>query len=135
MIKHAIHDLLCGKDLTLTATKEVMFQIIDGQATNAQIASFLTAMRMKGETIEEDYGMRPGDAGEMPETEPWHGRTGHCGHGRRRAEYVQHIHRIRIRDIRRGRAGRQAREPERIQQMRQRRPAGSAGGQFGAYSR
>jgi anthranilate phosphoribosyltransferase len=34
-------------------TKEVMDEIMSGNATNSQIASFITAIRMKGETIDE----------------------------------------------------------------------------------
>ena len=53
MIKTAIYDLLNGKNLSLDTTREVMNQIMEGNATNAQIGSFLTAMRLKGETIDE----------------------------------------------------------------------------------
>lgn len=53
MIGQAIGKLLDRKDLSLEEAKEVMDEIMLGKATNAQIASFLTAMRMKGETIEE----------------------------------------------------------------------------------
>lgn len=53
MIRSAIYDILNGENLSLDTTKKVMLQIMEGQATNAQIASFLTAMRLKGETIEE----------------------------------------------------------------------------------
>ena len=53
MIKKAIYDLVNGKDLSLDETREVMYQIMEGNATNAQIAAFLTAMRLKGETIDE----------------------------------------------------------------------------------
>lgn len=53
MIKTAIYDMLNGKNLSLDATREVMNQIMEGNATNAQIGSFLTAMRLKGETIDE----------------------------------------------------------------------------------
>ncbi|MHB1376333.1 MAG: anthranilate phosphoribosyltransferase [Candidatus Humimicrobiaceae bacterium] len=53
MIKAAIYDLLNGKNLSADTTKKVMNQIMEGNATNAQIASFLTAMRLKGETIDE----------------------------------------------------------------------------------
>jgi anthranilate phosphoribosyltransferase len=53
MIKQAIYDLVNEKDLTLETTKEVMNQIMEGDATNAQISAFLTAIRMKGETIDE----------------------------------------------------------------------------------
>ncbi|NLO98117.1 MAG: anthranilate phosphoribosyltransferase [Peptococcaceae bacterium] len=53
MIQEAIHKLLNRENLPLETAKAVMEEIMSGQATNAQIASFLTAMRMKGETIDE----------------------------------------------------------------------------------
>lgn len=53
MIKTAIHELLKGSNLSLETTREIMRQIMEGNATNAQIAAFLTAMRIKGETIDE----------------------------------------------------------------------------------
>lgn len=53
MIKEAIHELVEGKDLTYEKTKEVMDEIMSGKATDAQIASFITALSIKGETIEE----------------------------------------------------------------------------------
>ena len=53
MIKEAIHSVTEKKDLSFETTRLVMNEIMQGQATNAQIAAFLTAMRMKGETIEE----------------------------------------------------------------------------------
>lgn len=53
MIKQAIYDLVNKKDLSLETTKSVMLQIMEGGATPAQIAAFLTSMRMKGETVGE----------------------------------------------------------------------------------
>ena len=53
MIKDALHILIRGEDLSYDTTKEVMSEIMSGEATNAQIASFLTAIRMKGESIDE----------------------------------------------------------------------------------
>lgn len=53
MIQEAIYQLLHKKDLSLTMAKSVMDEIMAGKATNAQIASFITALRMKGETIDE----------------------------------------------------------------------------------
>lgn len=53
MIKEAISTLMDGKDLTGEVTEQVMDEIMQGEATNAQIASFLTAMRLKGESIDE----------------------------------------------------------------------------------
>lgn len=53
MIQQAIRKVLNKEDLSLEMTREVMDEIMKGVATNAQIAAFLTAMRMKGETIDE----------------------------------------------------------------------------------
>lgn len=53
MIKQAIYQLTAGKDLPLETARDVMDEIMQGRATAAQIASFLTAMRMKGESIDE----------------------------------------------------------------------------------
>lgn len=53
MIKEAIYRLLNKENLSLDEAKEVMDEIMGGNTTNAQIASFITALRMKGETIEE----------------------------------------------------------------------------------
>ncbi len=53
MIQQAIKNLLNKEDLTLETAKTVMDEIMGGGATNAQIAAFITALRMKGETIDE----------------------------------------------------------------------------------
>jgi anthranilate phosphoribosyltransferase len=53
VIREALHKLLNKEDLSFEMTEAVMDEIMSGAATNAQIASFITALRMKGETIEE----------------------------------------------------------------------------------
>lgn len=53
MITQAINIAISGRDLEYDTAKKTMEEIMDGQATHAQIASFLTAMRMKGESINE----------------------------------------------------------------------------------
>lgn len=53
MIQQAIYDILNGRNLSLETTKAVMNQMMEGNATDAQMGAFLTAMRLKGETIEE----------------------------------------------------------------------------------
>jgi anthranilate phosphoribosyltransferase len=53
MIREAIYEIVNRNNLTIGKTKEVMNRIMDGGATDAQIASFLTSLRLKGETIEE----------------------------------------------------------------------------------
>jgi len=53
MIKEAIAQLTEGKDLTYETANIVMDEIMSGKTTQAQMGSYLTALRMKGETIDE----------------------------------------------------------------------------------
>lgn len=53
MIQEAIYKVLNKEDLDLVMAKAVMDEIMAGSASNAQIASYITALRMKGETIDE----------------------------------------------------------------------------------
>jgi len=56
MIKDAINKLVNGNNLTESEAADTMTEIMSGEATEAQIASFITALRIKGETIEEITG-------------------------------------------------------------------------------
>jgi anthranilate phosphoribosyltransferase len=56
MIKEAIGKVVQLKDLSETEMIEVMNQVMGGEATAAQVGAFITALRMKGETIEEIAG-------------------------------------------------------------------------------
>jgi len=53
MIKEGIQKLIEGIDLTSEEAYAIMKEIMSGNVTEAQVASFLTALRMKGETVEE----------------------------------------------------------------------------------
>nr|WP_319489006.1 anthranilate phosphoribosyltransferase [uncultured Caproiciproducens sp.] len=53
MITNAIYRLLNKESLSFATANEVMNEIMEGKATNAQISSYLTALRMKGESIDE----------------------------------------------------------------------------------
>ena len=53
MIQEAISKLIQKQNLTQPEAKQVMNEIMEGKATDAQIAGFLVALRLKGETIEE----------------------------------------------------------------------------------
>ncbi len=53
MIKEAIYKLMHKEDLTAQEARAVMEEMATGEATQAQMGSFLTALRLKGETIEE----------------------------------------------------------------------------------
>lgn len=55
MIQEAIKKLKNKNDLTEKETYESMKEIMEGEVTPAQIASFLTSLSMKGETVEEIY--------------------------------------------------------------------------------
>jgi anthranilate phosphoribosyltransferase len=57
MIKETIATLAERKDLTYEEAYFVMGEIMGGEATPVQIATFLTALRLKGETPDEIAGM------------------------------------------------------------------------------
>ena len=56
MIREAIREVVERHDLSSEAAHQVMLEMIKGEATPSQIASFVTAMRMKGETEQELRG-------------------------------------------------------------------------------
>lgn len=56
MIVEAIYKIIKGEDLDFDAAKAVMEEMMDGTATHAQMGAFLTALRMKGESIDEITG-------------------------------------------------------------------------------
>lgn len=57
MISNAIKKLVEGTNLDAVEAQRAMQSIMEGEATDAQIASFVTALRMKGETAAEVYGL------------------------------------------------------------------------------
>ena len=57
MIKEAIESLVAGRSLASEQAAGVMEEIMSGKATPAQIAAFITALRIKGETVDEIAGL------------------------------------------------------------------------------
>ncbi len=55
-IKTAIAETINGRNLTFEQAEAAMDCIMNGEATDAQIGSYLTALRMKGETVDEIAG-------------------------------------------------------------------------------
>ena len=55
-MKEAIGRVVALEDFSEADIRSVMMEIMEGRSTDAQTASFLTAMRMKGETVEEITG-------------------------------------------------------------------------------
>ncbi len=56
MIRDAIRKVVQGENLSREEAAAVMTEIMDGAATPAQIGCFLTALRLKGETVDEITG-------------------------------------------------------------------------------
>jgi len=57
VIKEAIETLVNGRSLTFEDAAAVMEEIMIGEATPPQFAAFVTALRMKGETVDEIAGL------------------------------------------------------------------------------
>ena len=53
MIKEAIHKVFKTENLTYEEAEAVMNEIMEGEASAVQMSSYLTALSMKGETVEE----------------------------------------------------------------------------------
>ncbi|HUW63922.1 MAG TPA: anthranilate phosphoribosyltransferase [Spirochaetia bacterium] len=56
MIREAIRQVVEGESLSTDQAMQVMEEIMSGQASPAQIGALLTALRLKGETVEEIAG-------------------------------------------------------------------------------
>lgn len=56
MLKEYLHQVISGQHLTCQQAGEAMDIIMSGQASEAQIGSFLTALKLKGETSSEIAG-------------------------------------------------------------------------------
>jgi anthranilate phosphoribosyltransferase len=60
MISSFLHQIVAGKDLSRADAYAAMEQMMSGTCNDIQIASLLTALRMKGETVEELIGLAEG---------------------------------------------------------------------------
>ena len=57
MLRDAIDTLVGGGSLSMDEAGQAMNEIMEGEATPAQFGSFVTALRLKGETVDEVAGM------------------------------------------------------------------------------
>ncbi|MFP4241196.1 MAG: anthranilate phosphoribosyltransferase [Chitinispirillaceae bacterium] len=55
-IQDAIKMVIAGKNLTISEASSAFTAIMEGQASDSQIAAFIVGLRMKGETVEEITG-------------------------------------------------------------------------------
>ena len=56
MLKQLLHKCVDGYVLTEEEAYEAMMAIMSGEATASQIASFLSILRLRGETVDELTG-------------------------------------------------------------------------------
>lgn len=56
-MKAAINEVVNGENLSVEEAQRIMRLLLSGEATQAQIAAFLIALRMKGETVDELTGL------------------------------------------------------------------------------
>lgn len=81
-ITPATHQLLMGHAMERATARAVVMQIFAGEASPVQVASFLTALRMKGESAEEIAGMAEGmRAHAVPVPGEWADLLDTCGTG------------------------------------------------------
>lgn len=81
-ITTATHQLLLGRSMARSEARAVVSDIFSGLATPVQVASFLTALRMKGESAEEIAGMAEGmRAHAVPLPGEWPDLLDTCGTG------------------------------------------------------
>jgi anthranilate phosphoribosyltransferase len=57
MIREAIQTVVEGRSLSMDEAARVMEELMDGQVTPSQFGAFVTALRIKGETVEEIAGL------------------------------------------------------------------------------
>ncbi len=57
MIQEAIAEVVEGRDLSTEQAAQAMCEIMSGEATPAQFGALVTALRLKGETVDEIAGM------------------------------------------------------------------------------
>ena len=57
MIREAIQALVSGRSLSIKEAASVMEEIMNGKVTPAQFGALVTALRIKGETVEEIAGL------------------------------------------------------------------------------
>ncbi len=56
VVRSALSTIVEGGTLTMEAARDAMGAVMDGEATPAQLAALLVALRMRGETVEELAG-------------------------------------------------------------------------------
>ena len=88
MIRQVLEALISGRSLEMDQASMLMTEIMDGRVTPAQLASILTALRLKGETPEEIAGMAKVMREKGLEGRGGWCRCGYLWHRRLRSQHV-----------------------------------------------
>jgi anthranilate phosphoribosyltransferase len=80
-VRAALAAVIDGRTLTMAEAHEAMGSVMDGEATPAQLAALLVALRMRGETIEELAGFAAAMRDRVVRVEAPDGTIDTCGTG------------------------------------------------------
>ena len=81
VVRAALSAVIEGQSLTLDQARDAMGAVMDGEATPAQLAALLVALRMRGETIEELAGFATAMRDRVVRVEAPPGTIDTCGTG------------------------------------------------------
>jgi anthranilate phosphoribosyltransferase len=81
VVRGALAAVVEGKTLTLDEARAAMGSVMDGEATPAQLAALLVALRMRGETVEELAGFAAAMRDRVTRVEAPEGAIDTCGTG------------------------------------------------------
>jgi len=121
------HHVAGNQPLSREQAHQAMSLLLDGHASEPQIAGFLVALKMRGETADELTGFAQAMRDHMIAIDAGPGLVDTCGTGGDQSGTFQYFHRRRDCDGRSRSQGRQARQPFAGLAKRQRRCAGSLG--------
>src|SRR3989454_11765297 len=81
IVRTALAAVVDGRALSLDEARDAMGAVMDGEATPAQLAALLVALRMRGETIEELAGFAAAMRERVLPVEAPDGTIDTCGTG------------------------------------------------------
>ena len=126
MIREAIETVVSGGSLSMQDAAAAMNEIMSGEATPAQFGAFVTALRIKGETVDEIAGMAQVMRERSLHVDVDGALVDTCGTGGDGSGTFNISTTAAFVAAGRGREGRQARQPRHVQLIRQRGCAGGA---------
>jgi anthranilate phosphoribosyltransferase len=81
LVKAALAAVVDGRTLTMEEARDAMGAVMDGEATPAQLAAMLVALRMRGETVEELAGFAAAMRARVLRVQAPDGAIDTCGTG------------------------------------------------------